>query len=475
MKKVYKYLCVSLISFMLLLNGVFAAGYSTSVTSNSVTVGGSVTLNIKGSDIAGKFTISSSNNSVVGLSTGSVWIDNNTQSITLKANNVGTSVITIVPADVSSYSGDTITGNKTITITVKAKPVVSNNSGTNNNGGGSSSNGNSYAPKPKSSNSYLSSLTVDGYELDSKFDKETLEYSVVLKEGTEKIKINAQLADSSAKVTGVGEVSVSEGINTFELVVTAENGSKRTYILKATVKEYQSIKVKVNGEEFTVVRKRKDLPVISEYFTEKEITIDGELVEGYYNETLKYEVIGLKDNSGDIKYYIYDNGDYSLYNEQVFNGKILRIIDKKLEGGYKKTSFSYNDTKIDSYQEVKLDIIKNTYALDNNEIVGNSFYLFYAINLETGEEELYQYDAMEKTVQRYNTLVLDMYKEQSEKYYLYLLISLLILGFVLVTFSMIVITSKRRNKRKSKKKKIKKSENNGFDDEELAIKNDKID
>jgi len=232
MKKVYKYLCVSLISFMLLLNGVFAAGYSTSVTSNSVTVGGSVTLNIKGSDIAGKFTISSSNNSVVGLSTGSVWIDNNTQSITLKANNVGTSVITIVPADVSSYSGDTITGNKTITITVKAKPVVSNNSGTNNNGGGSSSNGNSYAPKPKSSNSYLSSLTVDGYELDSKFDKETLEYSVVLKEGTEKIKINAQLADSSAKVTGVGEVSVSEGINTFELVVTAENGNVRIYELK---------------------------------------------------------------------------------------------------------------------------------------------------------------------------------------------------------------------------------------------------
>ena len=71
---------------------------------------------------------------------------------------------------------------------------------------------------------------------------------------------------------------------------------------------------------------------------------------------------------------------------------MLRVIDKELEGGYKKTNFYYNNTKIDSYQEVKLDIIKNTYALDDNDITGNSFYLFYAINLETGKEELYQYD-----------------------------------------------------------------------------------
>lgn len=470
MKRIYKYICVSIMSFMLLINGVFAAGYSTSVTSTSVTVGGSVTLNIKGSDIAGKFSISSSNSSVVGISTGSVWVDNNTQSITLKANKVGTSVITIVPTDVSSYNGDTITGNKTITITVKAKQTTNNNSGT----GSSSSGGSTSKPKPKSSNSYLSSLTIDGYELDSKFDKETLEYSVTLKEGTEKIKINAQLADSSAKVTGTGEFSVSEGINTFELIVTAENGSKRTYVLKATVLEYKPIKVKVDNEELTVVRKRKDLPVISEYFTEKDITIGEDVVEGYYNDTLKYEVVGLKDSAGEIRYYIYDDGKYTLYNEQVFNGKVLRIIDKELEGGYKKTSFSYNNTKIDSYQEVKLDIIKNTYALDNNEISGNSFYLFYAINLETGKEELYQYDSVEKTVQRYNTLVLDMYKEQSEMYYLYLLSSILILGITIVTFSMILITrSKKKKKMKKIKDKSKKIEFIEERDEELAIKKDK--
>ena len=441
MKKVYKYLCVS---FLIMINQVFAAGFSTNVTSNSVTVGGSVTLSINGSDIAGKFSISTSNSSVVSISSGSVWVDNNTQRITLKANKVGTANITIVPVDVTSYSGATITGNKTITITVKAKQSPG--------GGASTKPGTTTPTKPKSSNSFLSSLTIDGYELDSKFDKETLEYSVTVKEGTEKIKINAQLADSSAKVSGIGEVSVSEGVNNFSILVTAENGSKRTYKLVVNVKEYKPIKVDVLGEELTVVRKRKELPSISDYFTEKGIKIGDDMVDGYYNETLGYNVVGLKDKYGKIRYYVYGDNKYTLYNEQIFNGKVLRILDRELDGNYKKTSFSYNDNRINSYQEVKVNILKSTYALDNDEIIGNNFYLFYAINLETGKEELYQYDSVEKTVQRYNTLILDMYKEQNEKYYLYLLCSVLVLGVVIVTFSTILICGRNKRKKQLKKK-----------------------
>ena len=304
--------------------------------------------------------------------------------------------------------------------------------------------------KPKSSNSYLSSLTIDGYKLDNEFNKETLEYSVTVKEGTEKIKINAQLADSSAKVSGVGTVSVSEGLNTFSILVTAENGSKRTYMLKVTVLEYEPIIASIDGEDWTVIRKRKGLPKISDYFSERSISIGDDTVEGYYNEKLGYEVVALKNSDGDINYYIYDDNKYTVYNEQVFNGMTLQLLDKELSGGYKKTSFLYNDQEIVGYQEVKLDIIKNTYALDNNEISGNDYYLFYAINLDNGMEQLYQYDAVEKTVQRYNTLVLDMYKEQNSNYYLYLLCSILALGVVIILFSLIIICSKKKNKKRKK-------------------------
>lgn len=429
MKKIYGYILMTFMLCFTFISYVSAGSYSVTVTSNSVTVGNSVTLKITGSSIAGKFTVSSSNTGVLTLSQSSVWIDNDTASITVNTKSVGKANITITPTDVTGYDGNSITGGKTITITVNAKPAINN------------------TPKVKSSNNFLTSLSVNDMELDKTFDKETLEYTVNAPEETEKIKINAQLADSTATVTGIGEKEVSTGNNTFSIVVTAENGSKRTYTLNVIVKELKSINVKVDKEELTVVRKEKDLPEISEYFTKKEVTINDEIVPGYVNDKLKYTVVGLKDNEGKINYYIYDDGKYTLYREYVFNALTLQILDKEVEN-FKKTNFIYGDEKINSYQEVKMDIIKNTYALTDNEITGNQFYLFYAKNVETGKENLYQYDAVEKTVQRYNLSVLDMYRENSNTYYMYLLIAILGLGVTIILFSIILICKSRKKKRK---------------------------
>jgi len=454
MKKI-RYILIMVLVFASGISQVYAASISISLTSNSVTKGNSVTVtaNISSSNSL-YFTEGTLTCSGAGVNASKSLADDSmndkvykkTFSLKIKPTSAGTvtcSTSGVRITDSSSGSWQTL-NNKSVNITVK-NPVVA-------------------PPKVYSSNNYLSSLTIDGYALDTKFNKETLEYSVTVKEGTEKIKINAQLADSTAKVSGTGSVSVTEGVNTLQVVVTAENGSKKTYTLKVNVKEYAPINVSVSGEEFSVVRKRKDLPKISEYFIEKEITIGEDKVDGYYNEKLDYQVVGLKDKLGIIKYYVYKDGVYSLYNEQVFNGMVLRVLDKEISGGYKKTSFSYNETEIDSYQEVKMDIIKNTYALDNNDITGNEFYLFYAINMDTGREELYQYDSVEKTVQRYNTLVLNMYRENSDRYYLYLLCSLLVLGVVIITFTTIIICSNKRRKKLSKKKinKMKKKEEFDF-------------
>lgn len=475
MKKI-KYILTTIFTFLIFTNQTFAYSFDVSVTSKSVTVGNTITLTINGSDLAGKFTISSSNPNVASVSSGSVFVDNDTQRITITTKNTGTASITINPEDVTSYSGETVSGSKTITITVNPKPQNKPSSS-----GSSSGSSGSNTQTPKSTNSYLSSLTVEGLELNEKFDKENLEYTVNVPADTEKIKINAQLADSEAKVTGIGEVSVSEGLNTFEIVVTAQNGSKRTYILKATVEEVEPIKVVIDNETYTVVRKRKDLPPISEYFEESDITIDNEKVEGYYNDTLKYNLVGLKDQTGKITYYIYKSGKYTKYLEYTFNGTTLQVLDKEVSGA-KLTSFIYDSDKIPSYQEVKLDIIKNTYALDNNDIGGNQFYLFYAINVETGKESLYQYDASEKTIQRYNTLILDQYKDRSDKYYMCLLGSLLLLGITIITFTTILICKNKKNKPKIKLSKeqfvepkddlpIKDEEEFSFDD--LPIKKEK--
>ena len=417
---------------------VLAYTFEVSATSNSVTVGNTITMNIKVTDAAGKFAISSSDASIVSVSTGSVWIDNATQSVTLKANKVGTATIYVNANDVTTYAGDNVSITKQVKITVNPKPVVSNNQGGN-------SNTTVITPRAKSSNNYLSSLTIDNLKLNEKFDKEKLEYTLDIPAETEKIKINAQLADSNASLTGTGEVKVSSGVNTFDVVVTAENGSKRTYKIKATLLELEPLKVTIGNDEYTVIRRRKDLPAISEYNTEKDIVIGENTIEGYYNEKLKYELVGLKDKNGKINYYIYDNDKYKLYSEYTFNGTTLQILDKKVDG-YKKVTFAYDNDRITSYQEVKMDLVKNTYALDNNDIVGNQFYLFYAKNVETGKEYLYQYDALEKTVQRYNIEVLDMYKDTKNKYYIIILACILVIGVLLVSLSGILIHKKKKQK-----------------------------
>ena len=184
----------------------------------------------------------------------------------------------------------------------------------------------------------------------------------------------------------------------------------------------------------------------------KKITIGEEQVDGYFSETTNYSLVALTDADGETRLFKYNDGEYTLYKEYTFNGITLEYIDKKLDGEVKKSSFTYNDEVIPAYQNVKLDILKNTYAMEDNDIKGNQFYLFYGINLETQKEELYQYDAKEKTVQRFNTELLNLYKERSDKYYLYLLISILLLGFNIILFSIISISSNKKKKKKEKEK-----------------------
>ena len=470
MKKIYKYLSVLIFNFVLVTSHVYAASLNVSSTSNTVTVGNTITITISGNSLTGKVSIKSSDTSIATVSESSTWIENNTKYITVTTKKAGKVSFIITASDCAdSNTGNSFSDTKQIYLTVNQKQTPNYNQGSS-----SSKNNNSSSnttTKPKSSNSYLSSISIDGLELDKKFDKEVLEYTVKVPAGKEKIKINAQLDDSRASVKGTGEVSVSPGVNTIELIVTAENGSKKTYKITAEVEEIKPITVTVDNKEYTVIRNKSDLPKISEYYEEKEVTIGTDSVAGYYNKATKYTLVALKDSSGNINYYIYKDNKFTLYKEYVFNGTVLQILPKEVSGA-KLSSFIYNDDKISSYQAVKMDLIKNTYALDNNDITGNQFYLFYAKNIETGKIYLYQYDALEKTVQRYNTEILDIYKNQSNKYYTIILGTILLLGIVIITFSIIIINNNKKSKKKYKLQKESKEVKKIKKDDDLAIKED---
>ena len=86
----------------------------------------------------------------------------------------------------------------------------------------------------KSNNNYLSSLSVEGYELSPEFDKQTLEYTLNKKIKESEINIKAIADDSKATVTGTGNIKINKNQNKFRIDVTAESGTVRTYIIKIT-------------------------------------------------------------------------------------------------------------------------------------------------------------------------------------------------------------------------------------------------
>lgn len=444
MKRIVKYFSLFVCMFIMSISYVKAAGYDVSVTSNTIIVGNSVTLKISANDLAGRFDFSVSNSSVISMSSSNVFLDNDSKSITITAKSAGTSVITITPTDATSYDGDAITGNRTITITVNNKPTSNPNTG-----GNSSGTSNTSTPvKKKSNNNYLSSLTVDGYSLDKEFKKDELEYSLVVESGTDKVIINAQLDDDKAKVTGIGEIALKEEDNKLEIKVTAEDGSTRTYILNVKIEELNPVEVTIDKKKYSIVRKEIDSIKIPNGYEKSTIKIGDEDILCYKNNKTKNILMILQDDKGNNNLYSYNEKTkkYTLYSSLTLGNTTLSIIDMPsnlVPKGYTKVSFKYDDTKLEGYQYIESN---KTYAADD-DVKGSDFYLVYAINEKTGEKALYVFDKLEGTIQRFNSDLVKAYEDENNQYFLYMLISLALLAVSIIVLSVVLIKQKK-NKNK---------------------------
>lgn len=82
-----------------------------------------------------------------------------------------------------------------------------------------------------SPNNKLSGLNVDGFSLTPTFDKDTLEYNLIVDSSVTNITVNAWAADSNAHVTGAGSMTLRNGTNDVTITVTAQNGTVRTYVI----------------------------------------------------------------------------------------------------------------------------------------------------------------------------------------------------------------------------------------------------
>ena len=87
----------------------------------------------------------------------------------------------------------------------------------------------------KSNNNNLSNIEISVGNIN--FDKNILEYNVEVLNDVDIITINATKEDEKATIEGIGEYELNVGLNEFKLLVTAEDNSKKEYIIKVTRKE----------------------------------------------------------------------------------------------------------------------------------------------------------------------------------------------------------------------------------------------
>lgn len=98
----------------------------------------------------------------------------------------------------------------------------------------------SACPKPTGTgnpNNLLNGLSVTNHQLTPSFSSTTTEYSLVVEHGVESIELKGTTIDSKAKVTGTGNKALSVGNNKLTVEVTAENGSKKSYVVTVYRKE----------------------------------------------------------------------------------------------------------------------------------------------------------------------------------------------------------------------------------------------
>ena len=279
----------------------------------------------------------------------------------------------------------------------------------------------------------MSSLNVEGFEFE--FDKNKTDYSISVPNDTKSVKIGATAEDGKARVNGIGDFEVKEGDNLIEVVVTAENGDKKTYKLNVVVVEATPIEVKVGDTTYNVVRKADLLPNALATFEASTTLIKGEEVPCYHSNITDFYLIGLRDEDGEIDLYRYDAKEdrFYVYNQLQLGGIYIALLDGDTPNGYKLGTVKIGEKEYSAF------------------IKDGAYPLLYGINLESGEKNYYSYDDNEGTIQKLLKSAGTSAIAKKTSVIIYGLIGLCVLEFIVLIAS---VSSKNKKLKKVLRNKL---------------------
>lgn len=124
MNKVCKIMVLSAILMFIAAVKSYAGSFGISAAPGSAEPNSTITISVSGNNATGRINLSGSN---IRLNKSSVWVENNTQTVTgtLTGGDGQTATITAVAADLAdSTTADDITGSRSATVQIKKKEVV---------------------------------------------------------------------------------------------------------------------------------------------------------------------------------------------------------------------------------------------------------------------------------------------------------------------------------------------------------------
>lgn len=380
----------------------FADGISVSAGQGSVSVGKTVAFSItvpSGSEAwtysvswSGNLTLESGDTAPMGFEG-----DSRTNQLVFRANSTGTGTVSISAGSYCIAGVDyDASGSASATIVAADKPDDSEPAPAPTPSGGGSSTGNNPGVS-LSSNSALSSLTVSAGTLTPAFDPAITEYTLSLPSRSDRLTITANPSDSRATVQGDGDISLQDGETSLSVVVTAEDGSAKTYTITVQVAQAPTLFLDYNGQRLGVVKDVSQVTPPAGFAPAEPITYSGDTLPIWTDVSGKRTLVYLMDEKTSAQgFYLFSQatGVQSPYLP-ILCGSVTYIytdIPKELSSvpgltpgpvkafGQTLNGWTYNDASL------------------------KDFCVLYLMD-DAGSYGYYTYDSREETLQRFSGAV----------------------------------------------------------------------
>ena len=214
-KKIIVYMIMCFVIIVAMTPKVQAARLVIAFSKSTANVGDTITVKVTGDEVKGNVKLTVSGNATLQEDT--VSLDNGPASVDLKVNGTGSIKVVATSVDdmQDSETGTPYSTGGTITVE------------------GTSDNSNNTTTEQESSNANLSNLGIRPNDF-SGFKPGTTTYNVTVPEDVESVEVYATAQDSAATVSGTGSQTLAYGENALSVVVTAEDGTTKTYTINVT-------------------------------------------------------------------------------------------------------------------------------------------------------------------------------------------------------------------------------------------------